>query len=72
MPLSSPDSRAALDEQKRKDAKASNTNGAPIKLQSKILAVHADPVNTDAVFVAQSGGTVRRVILEVGVPGVLA
>ncbi|PLB42774.1 WD40 repeat-like protein [Aspergillus steynii IBT 23096] len=57
---------AALDEQQRKDAKSRNTNGSPIKLQSKILAVQADPVNPDAVFVAQSGGTVRKVILETG------
>ncbi|KAH8426150.1 WD40 repeat domain-containing protein [Aspergillus melleus] len=57
---------AALDEQKRRDAKSQNTNGSPIKLQSKILAVQPDPVNPDAVFVAQSGGTVRKVILETG------
>ncbi|KAE8154399.1 WD40-repeat-containing domain protein [Aspergillus avenaceus] len=57
---------AALDEQKRKDLKSQNTNGDPIRLQSKILAVEADPLNPGAVFVAQSGGTVRKVILETG------
>ncbi|KAE8350514.1 WD40-repeat-containing domain protein [Aspergillus coremiiformis] len=57
---------AALDEQKRKDAKSKNTNGDPIKLQSKILAIEADPRNPGAVFVAQSGGTVRNIILETG------
>ncbi|THC96336.1 hypothetical protein EYZ11_004195 [Aspergillus tanneri] len=57
---------AALDEQKRKDAKSRNTNGSPIKLQSKILAIQADPVDAGAVFVAQSGGTVRRIIPETG------
>lgn len=61
-----PNSSAALDEQKRKDTKSQNTNGDPIRLQSKILAVQADPINPGAVFVAQSGGTVRKVILEVG------
>ncbi|OJK04848.1 hypothetical protein ASPACDRAFT_109805 [Aspergillus aculeatus ATCC 16872] len=57
---------ASLDEQKRKDAKSQNTNGNPIRLQSKILAVAADLLNANAVFVAQSGGTVRKVILETG------
>jgi hypothetical protein len=58
-------SRSSLDEQKRKDAKSKNTNGSPIRLQSKILAVQADPLNDGFVYVAQSGGTVRRVNLEV-------
>ncbi|KAF4219845.1 hypothetical protein CNMCM8980_004781 [Aspergillus fumigatiaffinis] len=57
---------AALEEQKRKDAKSRNTDGSPIKLQSKILAIAADPVNPGAVFVAQSTGTVRKIILETG------
>lgn len=58
--------RAALDEQTRKDTKAQNTNGNPIRLRSKILAVQAGPLNAGSVFVAQSVGTVRRIILEVG------
>ncbi|KAI9923612.1 hypothetical protein ASPWEDRAFT_154955 [Aspergillus wentii DTO 134E9] len=57
---------ATLDEQKRKDAKSRNTNGDPIRLQSKILAIQADPLNAGSVFVAQSGGTVRKIILETG------
>ncbi|PKX94131.1 WD40 repeat domain-containing protein [Aspergillus novofumigatus IBT 16806] len=57
---------AALEEQKRKDAKSRNTDGSPIKLQSKILAIAADPVSPGAVFVAQSTGTVRKIILETG------
>ncbi|OJJ49858.1 hypothetical protein ASPZODRAFT_109673 [Penicilliopsis zonata CBS 506.65] len=57
---------ASLEEQKRKDAKAGNTHGRPVNLQSKILALRADPGGARAVFVAQSGGTVRRVLLETG------
>ncbi|KAH1428850.1 hypothetical protein KXX32_005141 [Aspergillus fumigatus] len=57
---------AALEEQKRKDAKSRNTHGSPIKLQSKILAIATDPVNQGAVFVALSTGTVRKIILETG------
>jgi hypothetical protein len=58
-------SRSSLDEQRRKDAKSKNTNGSPIRLQSKILAVQADPLKDGFVYVAQSSGTVRRVNLEV-------
>ncbi|EAW07596.1 WD40 repeat domain-containing protein [Aspergillus clavatus NRRL 1] len=57
---------ASLEEQKRKDAKSRNTDGSPIKLQSKILAVAADPVSPGSVYVAQSGGTVRKILLETG------
>lgn len=57
---------ASLVEQKRKDAKSQNGNGNPIRLQSKILAVKADPLNAGSVYVAQSGGTVRRIVLETG------
>ncbi|KAI9372699.1 WD40-repeat-containing domain protein [Aspergillus egyptiacus] len=57
---------SSLEEQKRKDIKSKNTNGSPIRLQSKILAVRADPLNAGAVYVAQSGGTVRKIILETG------
>lgn len=56
---------AALDEQQRKDAKSQNDNGNPIKLQSKILAVLPDPWNQGSVYVAQSSGVVRRVVLAV-------
>lgn len=58
--------RASLDEQKRREIKSRNEHGKPIKLQSKILAVMAGTPNSGAVFVAQSGGTVRKVMLEVG------
>lgn len=56
---------ASLDEQERKDAKSQNTNGNPIRLQGKILAAHPDPWNTGSIYVAQSNGTVRRIILAV-------
>ena len=56
---------AALDEQQRKDSKAKNTNGNPIQIGSKILAVHLDPCNQGSVYIAQSSGVVRRVKLEV-------
>jgi hypothetical protein len=58
---------ASLDEQERKDAKSQNTNGNPIRLQGKILAAHPDPWNTGSIYVAQSNGTVRRIILAVSV-----
>lgn len=56
---------AALDEQQRKDAKSQNFNGNPIRLQSKILAVCVDPHNKGSIYIAQSSGVVRRIILEV-------
>lgn len=61
-------SSAALDEQDRKDAKSQNTNGNPIRLQSKLLAILADPLNQGTVYVAQSSGLVRRVVLAVRTP----
>ncbi|KAL5002578.1 WD40-repeat-containing domain protein [Aspergillus recurvatus] len=57
---------SALDEQKRKEAKSSNTNGSPIRLQSKILAVQPDPFDFGSVYVAQSGGTVMKIVLATG------
>ncbi|KAI2791237.1 hypothetical protein POX_c04094 [Penicillium oxalicum] len=57
---------AALDEQQRKAVKSKNTLGNPIKLESKILAVIADSRNPGSVYVAQSNGIVRRVVLETG------
>ncbi|KAJ5127159.1 hypothetical protein N7448_007938 [Penicillium atrosanguineum] len=57
---------ASLDLQERKDAKSQNTDGSPIRLQSKILAVRADPVNHGSIYVAQSNGLVRRVVLATG------
>ncbi|KAJ6145474.1 hypothetical protein N7470_009369 [Penicillium chermesinum] len=55
---------AALDDQERKDAKSQNTNGSPIRLKSKILAIHPDPANPGSIYVAQSTGIVRRIVLE--------
>lgn len=49
----------------RRAAKSGNTFGNPIKLQSKILAVVADPASSACVYVAESAGCVRRVNLEV-------
>ncbi|KAJ5247231.1 hypothetical protein N7468_002214 [Penicillium chermesinum] len=57
---------AALDDQERKDAKSQNTNGSPIRLKSKILAIHPDPANPGSIYVAQSTGIVRRIVLETG------
>ncbi|KAJ5682279.1 hypothetical protein N7462_005444 [Penicillium macrosclerotiorum] len=57
---------AALDEQQRKDAKSQNDQGNPIRLQSKILAVRADPSNHGSIYLAQSSGVVRRVVLATG------
>jgi hypothetical protein len=56
---------ASLDDQERKDAKSQNTNGNPIRLQGKILAVYLDPLNKGSIYVAQSNGSVRRIILAV-------
>ncbi|KAL1969331.1 hypothetical protein VTN77DRAFT_9523 [Rasamsonia byssochlamydoides] len=57
---------ASLEESNRKAAKSRNTNGNPIKLPSKILAIVADPLNDGSVYVAESAGTVRKVVLETG------
>ncbi|KAJ5937818.1 hypothetical protein N7454_004160 [Penicillium verhagenii] len=57
---------AALDDQQRKDAKSQNSSGNPIRLPSKILAIHPDPSNSNSIYVAQSSGVVRRVVLETG------
>lgn len=49
----------------RRAAKSGNTFGNPIKLQSKILAVVADPASSASVYVAESAGCIRRVNLNV-------
>ncbi|KAI4766002.1 WD40 repeat-like protein [Aureobasidium sp. EXF-3400] len=51
-------------EQQRRQVKASNKNGNPVALTSKILAIHADPQDPDAVYIAEAAGTARRVVLE--------
>lgn len=47
----------------RKAAKSKNKHGDPIKLPSKVLAIH--PAAQDRVFVAEAAGEVKLVILEV-------
>ncbi|KAH6657678.1 WD40-repeat-containing domain protein [Truncatella angustata] len=48
----------------RQAAKAGNKNGNPIALKSKPLAAILDIDSPSALFIAESSGTVRRVILE--------
>ncbi len=50
----------------RRAIKSKNTSGDPIRLASKLLAVIADPAESGQIYVAESAGTVRRVVLEVG------
>jgi WD40 repeat protein len=57
---------AALNEETRRAAKASNTKGSPIKLPSKILAVIPDPRDHDAVYVAEAAGNIKRVNVKDG------
>ncbi|KAK2832022.1 hypothetical protein FQN49_006931 [Arthroderma sp. PD_2] len=59
-------STAQLENAERKRLKSKNSNGEPIKLQSKVLAIAADPTRGDAVFLAESSGTARRLVLETG------
>jgi hypothetical protein len=50
----------------RKAAKASNKNGDPVIMKSKILAAVPDPASPlTSVFIAESAGAVRRINLEV-------
>ncbi|KAL8944912.1 MAG: hypothetical protein Q9216_000073 [Gyalolechia sp. 2 TL-2023] len=61
----SPSLSHSLAESKRKNQKSKNENGAPIRLPSKILAIIADPSHpTNAVYVAESAGNVRRVVVD--------
>ncbi|KAF5643297.1 transcriptional repressor rco-1 [Fusarium sp. NRRL 52700] len=49
----------------RKAAKASNKNGEPVIMKSKILAAIPDPdAPLTSVFIAESAGAVRRINLE--------
>ncbi|KAK2750347.1 hypothetical protein FQN57_003827 [Myotisia sp. PD_48] len=59
-------SDASLQNSQRKQEKSENSNGNPIKLSSKILAIAADPLRKDVVYLAESSGIVRRLALEVG------
>lgn len=63
--LTYPTPSDSIAEQKRKAAKSRNTNGQPIKLPSKILAIVADPGARNAVYVAESSGMARKVDLLV-------
>lgn len=56
---------AALSTSARKAQKSSNKKGNPVKLASKILDVAVDPLDGDAVYVAEAAGTVKRVSVEV-------
>ncbi|KAM0713659.1 hypothetical protein Q7P37_010621 [Cladosporium fusiforme] len=56
----------SLAKDQRKSAKAQNKLGRPIKLASKLLAVTPDPFDERAVYVAESAGEVRRIVLETG------
>ncbi|EEH08279.1 WD domain-containing protein [Histoplasma capsulatum G186AR] len=56
----------SLEESRRKAEKARNSNGHPIKLQSKLLAIAADPTSDSSVYVAESAGLLRKVVLETG------
>ena len=55
----------SLAENSRKAAKSTNEHGAPIRLKSKILAVLVDPTQDSALYIAESVGQVRRLILDV-------
>ncbi|XXG97720.1 DNA polymerase alpha accessory factor Mcl1 [Hypoxylon texense] len=50
----------------RREAKASNKNGNPVTLKSKLLAAVPDPTNPSAVLIAESSGSVRRVNVDTG------
>ncbi|KAF6219885.1 hypothetical protein HO133_003710 [Letharia lupina] len=54
----------SLAETSRKTLKSKNHHGSPIRLQSKILAIISHPADRGAVYVAESAGTARRVVLE--------
>ena len=56
----------SIAETSRKAAKSKNEHGAPIRLKSKILAIIADPTHEGAVYLAESVGQVRRIVLDVG------
>ncbi|KAF1844955.1 WD domain-containing protein [Cucurbitaria berberidis CBS 394.84] len=57
---------SALEQIARKAAKSNNTNGNPIKLPSKILAIIADPQDDNQIYVAEAAGCVKRINIEVG------
>ncbi|KAI9813915.1 MAG: hypothetical protein M1832_006062 [Thelocarpon impressellum] len=58
---------ASISESARRAAKASNSLGAPIRLGSKLLAILPCPESAGAIFVAESAGVARRLVLDTGV-----
>ncbi|KAI0552700.1 WD40-repeat-containing domain protein [Xylaria curta] len=58
------DAEQALTE--RRAAKASNKNGNPVVLKSKLLAAVPDPSSSSALLIAESTGSVRRVDVDSG------
>ncbi|GAP83866.1 putative WD repeat-containing protein [Rosellinia necatrix] len=58
------DAEQALAE--RRAAKASNENGKPVVLKSKLLAAIRDPSAPNSLLVAESTGSVRRVDVDSG------
>jgi len=54
----------AQKESLRKQTKAKNELGCPIKLQSKILDVIGDPFNPAAVYVALASRQVKRIVID--------
>ncbi|KAI1745306.1 WD40-repeat-containing domain protein [Xylaria scruposa] len=58
------DAEQALTE--RRAAKASNKDGNPIVLKSKLLAAVPDPSSSSALLIAESTGSVRRVNVDSG------
>ncbi|KAI6800666.1 WD domain-containing protein [Hortaea werneckii] len=56
----------ALATSERKAAKAKNQHGDPIKLSSKLLAVHVDHANDGAVYVAEAAGDVKKINIDTG------
>ena len=56
----------SVTETRRRALKSKNKKGNPIRLPSKVLALIADPQDAGAVYVAESGGTARRLVLDVG------
>lgn len=58
----------SIAETERKAAKSTNKHGDPIALPSKILAIHPDQDNDNAILVAEAAGDVKRIDLEVSKP----
>lgn len=58
---------AAEENARRRQAKASNKNGNPIEVGSKILDVAPDPLNEDNIYIAESSGVARRISLSVSI-----